>query len=88
MNSTPNGPQKPLPKPTVVVPMSGETEWTAEKVRAIFCNPIYAGLGPYPRLKTDEEWVRGAARDIAEDGAEQFLVNLLFVLRATIPSES
>ena len=61
--------------------MSGETNWTPEKVRAIVCNPIYAGLGPYPRLHSDEDWIRGAAKLIAEEGAEQFLVNLLAVLR-------
>jgi hypothetical protein len=72
---------KPLPKPNVIMPMGGETKLTPEKLKAIDCNPIYAGIGPYRRLKSDEEWVRGAVKLIEEDGAEQFLVNLLAVLR-------
>jgi hypothetical protein len=49
----------------------------------MIANPVYAGLGPFPPLVDDEQWVRAAVKAIEEDGAEQFLVNLLFVLRAT-----
>jgi hypothetical protein len=72
---------KPLPKPNVVMPMNGQVKLTPEMVKAIACNPIYAGIGPYRRLHSDEEWVKCAAKIIMEDGAEQFLVNLLAVLR-------
>ena len=66
--------------------MSGETrDWTPEQVRAILCNPIFAGIGQFKASVSDEEWVQGAARVIAEQGAEQFLVNLLAVLRASLP---
>ena len=44
-------------------------------------NPIYAGVGPFPRLVQDDAWVRGCARMIEEEGSEQVLVNLLYVLR-------
>jgi len=71
----------PLPKPNVVMPLSGRKALTQEMLRAIGCNPIYAGIGPYRRIKADEQWVQGAAKLIAEEGAEQFLVNLLAVLR-------
>jgi hypothetical protein len=71
-----------LPAPTVEVPMSGaEGEWTEEQVRGILCNPIYAGIGPFPALISDKRWIRAAAKMIAEDGEVQFLVNLLYVLR-------
>jgi hypothetical protein len=53
-------------------------------VRGTIANPIYAGLGSYPQLITDEQWVRAAAQAIREDGAEQFLVNLLYVLRQSL----
>jgi hypothetical protein len=69
---------KPLPKPNAIAPMSGETNWTAEKVKAIFCNPLYIG---HPL--SEEEWVRQAAKMIKEDGREQFLVNMLAVMRQT-----
>jgi len=58
--------------------MSGEKNWTAEKVKAIFCNPLYIG---HPL--SEEEWVRQAAQIIKEEGREQFLVNVLAVMRQT-----
>ena len=70
--------KKPLSKPNVVAPMTGEKNWTAEKARAIFCNPIYVGH-PFP----EEEWIRQAGKMIKEEGRNQFLVNLLAVMRQT-----
>lgn len=52
-----------------------------EHLRSLFCNPIYVGLGPFPALVDDETWVRAAARKIEKEGSEQFLVNMLYVLR-------
>ena len=72
--------ENPLPKPSVKVPLSGKTgDWTAAEVRAIFCNPIYIGH-PF----SEEDWVKHAIRMIKEEGREQFLVNLLTVLRETV----
>jgi hypothetical protein len=50
--------------------------------------PIYTGVGPFPRLVEDAAWVRACAKLIKEEGAEQFLVNLLYVLRESLPEES
>ena len=75
---------RPLPKPTATfVSSDGIGEMTEDKIRGIVCNPVYAGIGPFPGLITDEQWVRAAAKMIVEDGAEQFLVNLLHMLRAS-----
>jgi hypothetical protein len=72
----------PLPKPNVEFAVGGDTgEMTPEKVRSLFCNPLYAGFGPFPALIDDEIWVRAAAHAIREHGPEQFLVNMLYVLR-------
>ena len=46
----------------------------------MIANPIYAGIGPYPQFIPDEQWIRCAAKAMAEDGPEQFLVNMLHVL--------
>jgi hypothetical protein len=56
-------------------------ELSPKAVRGIVVNPIYAGIGPYPRLVQDDAWDRACARMIEEEGAEQVLVNLLYVLR-------
>ena len=79
--------KRPLPKPTATfVSSDGIGEMTEDKIRGIVCNPVCAGIGPYPGLITDDQWVRAAAKMVEEDGAEQFLVNLLHVLRLTFPA--
>jgi len=85
-----NGSESPLPAPNVVVARSGTPpdELSPEAVKGILVNPIYAGLGPFPRLVQDDAWVRGCARMIEEDGAEQVLVNLLYVLRECLADGS
>jgi hypothetical protein len=73
----------PLPPPNIVPPQEGDrpSRWRPETVRGIICNPLYAGIAPYNGAVEDVMWVRAAAKAIAEDGAEQFLVNLLTILR-------
>ena len=63
-------------------------ELSPEAVKGILVNPIYTGLGPFPRLVEDAAWVRACAKLIAEEGPEQFLVNLLYVLRECFQEES
>lgn len=57
--------------------------WTGDQVRDTLRNPIYAGLGPYPAIVSDEEWIEANAQLIREEGPEQYLANLLCVLRDT-----
>src|SRR5262249_54840541 len=85
-----NGNDRPLPTPNVVVARSGTPlhKFSPEAIRGVCINPIYTGLGPFPRQVKDDDWVRTCARDIEEEGAEQFLVNLLYVLRECFDDES
>lgn len=74
-----------LPEPNAEMRFGGnEREWTPEEVYGILCNPVYAGIGPYPSLIDDKLWVRSACKLIDEVGAEQFLVNVLYLLRQTL----
>ena len=84
-----NGSEKPLPAPNVVVARAGAPpeRLSPEAVKGILVNPIYTGLGPFPRLVEDAAWVRACARLIEEEGADQFLVNLLYVLRECFQEE-
>ena len=84
-----NGGNKPLPAPNVVVTRAGAwlDELPPEAVKGILVNPIYTGVGPFPRLVEDAAWVRACAKLIQEEGAEQFLVNLLYVLRECFREE-
>src|SRR2546423_14929466 len=82
-----NGGHKPLPAPTVVVASAGTPphELSPEAIKGILVNPIYTGVGPFPRLVEDGIWVRACAKLIQEEGTDQFLVNLLYVLRECLP---
>ena len=82
-----NDKDRPLPPPDVVVAKTS-TPPGAAAVKGILVNPIYTGVGPYPRLVSDEEWVRACAKLIETDGPVQFLVNLLHVLRESLPPET
>jgi hypothetical protein len=82
-----NGSREPLPAPNVIVaraemPMH---ELSADAIKGILVNPIYTGVGPFPRVVEDAAWVRACAKLIEEEGKEQFLVNLLFVLHECLP---
>jgi hypothetical protein len=84
-----NGSDRPLPAPNVVVTRAGTSlhGLPPEAVKGILVNPIYAGVGPFPRLVGDAAWVRACAKLIEEEGADQFLVNLLHVLRECFREE-
>ena len=85
-----NGGDKPLPAPNVVVTRAGAPlhELPPEAVKGILVNPIYTGVGPFPRLVGDAAWVRACAQLIEVEGPQQFLVNLLYVLRECFQEES
>ena len=79
------GSQGPLPKPNARMKLSGSAiEFTEEEIRGMIANPIYAGIGPFLKLVTDEQWIRPAAKAVGEDGPEQFLINMLHVLRQSL----
>jgi hypothetical protein len=83
MKNKPNLP--PLPRPTVKY-VSNPNQMNEAAARGMLSNPVYVGIPPYHRVVSDEAWVRAAAELIKEDGAEQFLVNLLYMLRVSMVS--
>ena len=84
-----NGRREPLPAPNVVVARAGTPpgEVSPAAVKGILVNPIYTGVGPFPRLVADAAWVRACAKLIEEEGPQQFLVNLLYILRECFQEE-
>lgn len=76
--------QKPLPQPTVDLSDNFPDDlnkWTIPQKRAIACNPFITGIGSHRKWVSDEDWVHEAVANIAKEGARQFLVNMLAVLR-------
>lgn len=76
---------QPLPKVNVEFATSADSgNMTVDKMRSLMCNPIYAGVGPFPAIVDDETWVQAATQMIEKEGSEQFLVNMLYVLRQSL----
>ncbi|MCB8944341.1 MAG: hypothetical protein H6658_11375 [Ardenticatenaceae bacterium] len=77
-----------LPRPNAAFRTNDQTgDITPAEIRGMVCNPVYAGMGQYPAVVSDEQWVAAATAAINKEGAEQFLVNLLYVLRQTLALE-
>jgi len=75
-----------LPEPDVEF-LTGDQQpdhWTEAGVKGMLVNPVYAGVGGFPPYISDKQWVAACKRLMAQDSPEQFLVNLLFVLRKTL----
>jgi hypothetical protein len=81
-----NGQEKQLPLPDVEVARSGTpaAAMTAAEVKGMLVNPLYAGVGFSHQIVSDAHWVASCKRLLQQDGPEQFLVNLLFVLRQSL----
>lgn len=74
-----------LPEPDVEFVTSDQQSdhWTEAGVKGIVMNPAYAGVGGFPPYITDKQWVAACKQVMEQDTPEQFLVNLLFLLRKT-----
>lgn len=73
----------PLPAPTVKYVVD-PTEMSEAAARGMISNPVYVGVPPYNRIVSDEAWIRAAVELIKDEGPEQFLVNLLYMLRVSM----
>ena len=67
----------------VAVPQTA-AQFPVGMAEAAICNPVYAGIPPYPPLVSDEEWIAAARRVIEQEGPEQFLTNMLYLLRVAM----
>ena len=67
----------------MVVPTGGDdpAKFGEAGIKGVVMNPIYTGIGQYPKYIADDQSIARARRILAEDGPDQFLVNLLYVLR-------
>jgi hypothetical protein len=78
------GAKRPIPEPTAIPRQHDEDgPWLPEHVEAIMTNPCYVGVGPYPALVPEDDWIHAATHLIETNGTEQFLVNMLEMLRGS-----
>lgn len=76
----------PKLKPTVAFPDLRKpiTTWTPAEAHGLVINPILTGMGKIHRSVADEDWVLCCEEEVEKNGLEQFLTDLLHVLRITI----
>ena len=75
-----------LPEPDVEF-LTGDQQldhWTKAGIKGVVMNPVYAGVGGFPPYVTDRQWVAACKKIMENDTPEQFLVNLLFLLRSML----
>lgn len=82
-------PVQDLPQPTVALPDAPELDGTSQSEASeaqqlgAKMTPYYAGVPPYPPIISDELWVYINKKLIQQQGLDQWLVNLLYLLRNT-----
>jgi hypothetical protein len=73
-----------LPNPNVSHTPPDTDKLDDRTVKGMICNPIYTGVPPFQQLVSDEAWIQAATQLIAEEGPQQFLVNMLYMLRQSM----
>lgn len=59
----------------------GGRRWTENDVEDVIANPVYVGVGPFPKAIADEVWITTAVLAIRKYGTETFLSAMLAALR-------
>ena len=58
-------------------------EWSERDVSEILHNPVYAGVGPFPAIVSEAEWIKAAVILVESEGTAEFLRRMLASLRAS-----
>lgn len=56
-------------------------QWKPEDVENIVANPMYVGIGQYPRIISDEQWIAAFSQLMTEVGKAESLKLLIANLR-------
>ena len=62
-----------------------EIQWTPSALRDMLTNPIYTGMGPYPAIIQDNDWLDANAKLIEEDGSEVVIRSIMARFQETFP---
>ena len=84
-----DGRKPEVPLPNVAYPGDrgwSEGEWNEAMIGGILCNPVYAGIPPFPAMVDDQTWINAGVKLAKEIGLRQYLVNLLYQLKNSMRS--
>jgi hypothetical protein len=63
-----------------------EDGWNEQMVGGIICNPVYAGIPPFPAAVDEQAWIAAGVQMVKNVGLRQYLVNVLYQLKRSINS--
>ena len=77
-----------VPMPDVAYPGDREwsDQWNEKMVGGIICNPVYAGIPPFPAMVDDKTWIAAGVKMVESVGLRQYLVNVLYELKKSMRS--
>lgn len=77
-----------VPLPDVAYPgdRDWQEQWNEKMVGGVICNPIYAGIPPFPKIIDDKTWIAAGVKMVESVGLRQYLVNVLYGLKKSISS--
>jgi hypothetical protein len=81
--------EEDVPLPNVSYPGErgwDDDQWNEEMVGGILCNPVYAGIPPFPSMIDDQTWIEAGVKLTKEMGLRQYLVNVLYELKKSMRS--
>ena len=79
-----------VPLPDVAYPgdRDWQDEWNEKMVGGVICNPVYAGIPPFPAMVDDQTWIGAGVTMVGNVGLRQYLVNVLYELKKSMRAVS
>jgi len=53
-------------------------------VGGIICNPVCAGIPPFPAIVDDKTWIASGVQMVENVGLRQYLVDVLYELKQSV----
>jgi hypothetical protein len=78
--------EEDMPPPDVFCSSDGDLGdgWDEKIVGGIICNPVHAGIPPFPPTVDDKTWIAAGVKMVGNVGLRPYLVNLLYQLKKSV----
>jgi hypothetical protein len=78
----------PLPDVSYPGDRDWQEDWNEAMVGGIICNPVYAGIPPFPAVVDERTWIEAGVKMVEVEGLRQYLVNVLYQLKKSLRAVS